>query len=221
MQWYVNLITIAATGVLGWATLEFLWRPIRAFFDLRYQVHLQMLALGNISFPRPRETAVSSREIHEYNDALKNVREAQRIFRDLGSQMLAFGESERAACEVLAAFGLHPVAAGGGLIGLSLSYGHHDAEWAGFRDHIEKALRFTDVAPAAWPLSRRPRLFHGLLEPLLQRNNILRAASHAIGSPRVHQLAAFFQRIAGTIGLFSRIADDVTKRCVGYITRKA
>jgi hypothetical protein len=62
-----------------------------------------MRVLGNISLPKPRETAVSSREIREYDQAVRNVRQAQRIFRDLGSRMLAFGENEPAARNVVGA----------------------------------------------------------------------------------------------------------------------
>ena len=46
MQWYVNLVTIAAAGVLGWIVLEFLAKPIRAFFALRDQVRAQLLLLA-------------------------------------------------------------------------------------------------------------------------------------------------------------------------------
>jgi hypothetical protein len=146
MQWYVYLTTISATVVLGWLAFELLGRPIRAFFDLRRKVLEQMLVLGNIALPKPRETAVSSREIHEYNQAVRNAREAQRIFRDLGSQLLAFGENEPAARDALAAIGLNLVAAGGGLIGLSVAYSRTDTNRAGLRNQIEKALRLTNAA---------------------------------------------------------------------------
>ena len=149
MQWYVFLITITATTVLGWVGLEILGRPIRAFFDLRRKVREQTILLGNISLPKPRETAVSSREIREYDQAVRNLREAQRIFRDLGSQMLAFGENEPAARNTLAAMGLDLLAAGGGLIELSVAYSQPDGNRAGLRNQIEKALRLTNTVPAS------------------------------------------------------------------------
>lgn len=155
MQWYVFLITITATTVLGWVGLEVLGRPIRAFFDLRRKVLEQMLVLGNISLPKPRETAVSSREIREYDQAVRNVKEAQRIFRDLGSQMLAFGENEPAARDAVAAMGFNLVEAGRGLIWLSAACSRPGTNRAGLRNLIEKALRVTDAAPVA--SSRRSR----------------------------------------------------------------
>ncbi len=120
MQWYVDLITISATAVLGWFASELLGRPIQALFELRRRVLEQMLVLEKISLPKPRETAVSSREIHEYNQAVRNVREAQRIVGDLGSQLLAFGENEPATRNALGLLGLNLVAAGSGLIKLEL-----------------------------------------------------------------------------------------------------
>jgi hypothetical protein len=149
MQWYVHLITISATAVLAWVVLELLGRPIRALFDLRRKVFEQMLALGNISLPKPRETAVSSRDIHEYDQAMRNVREAQRVFSELGSELLAFSENEAAACKAVAVLGLNLIAAGSGLVRLSVAYSRRDPDRAGLCNQIEKALRLTDAAPRA------------------------------------------------------------------------
>src|SRR5258706_8271309 len=65
MQWYVNLVTIAAAGVLGWIVLEFLTKPIRAFFALRDRVRAQLLLLANVAPPKPRETISTSLEIQQ------------------------------------------------------------------------------------------------------------------------------------------------------------
>src|SRR5258707_3409833 len=111
MQWYVSLLTIGGAGALGWIALEFLGKPIRAFFDLRDQVRVQLLSLANVAPPKPRETISTFLEIQQYDMALKAGREAQRILRDLGSQMLAFSENEIATCNRIATFGLHAVAA--------------------------------------------------------------------------------------------------------------
>src|SRR5712672_1128149 len=132
MQWYVSVVTIAAAGVLGWIVLEFLAKPIRAFFDLRDQVRAQLLLLANVAPPKPRETISTSLEIRQYNVALKSRREVQRILRDLGSQMLAFSESEVAACNWIAAFGFDAVAAGRGLIALSNMNYRNRTDCAGF-----------------------------------------------------------------------------------------
>lgn len=149
MLWYVDLMTISATAVLGWVALELLGRPIRALLALRRCALEQMLVRGNIPLPNPRETAVSSREIHEYDQAMSNLRQAQGIFRELGSQLLAFGENEPIAANAVASIGLNPVAAGSALIGLSVGYSRPDTDRAGLRNQIENALRLTRAAPAA------------------------------------------------------------------------
>ena len=143
------LITISATAVLGWFAFELLGRRIRAFLELRRKILEQMRVLGNISLPKPREMAVSSREIHEYDQAVRNVREAQRIFRNLGFRLLAFSENEPATRNAVGLLGLNLVAAGSGLIKLSEAYSRPDTDRAGLRNQIEKALRVTDAAPAA------------------------------------------------------------------------
>ena len=141
MQWYVSLVTIAAAGVLGWIVLELLGKPIRAFFDLRDQVRAQLLLLANVAPPKPRETISTSLEIRQYDVALKAGREAQRILRDLGSQMLAFSENEIAACNWIAAFGFDAVAAGRSLIALSNMNYRSRTDCAVFSSKIEEALR--------------------------------------------------------------------------------
>ena len=143
MQWYVYLLTVAATGGLGWFAVQFLGRPIRNFFALRRSVRHQMLFLANAPAPQPRETCVTFEQIQRYDTDLKNVREAQRILRDLGSHMLAFGESETAACIAIKPFGFDPSIAGRNLIGLSNTLDRHGTDRATFRKNVEKALRFT------------------------------------------------------------------------------
>ena len=155
MQWYVYLITISATAVLGWFAFELLGRRIRTFLQLRRKILEQMLVLGNISLPKPREMAVTSREIREYDQAVRNVREAQRIFRNLGFRLLAFGENEPATRNALGLLGLNLVAAGGGLIRLSEAYPRPDTDRAGLQNQVKRALGVTDAAPAA--SHQRPR----------------------------------------------------------------
>ena len=142
MQWYVIIISVATTGAFGWFALELIGRPIRSFFDLRRSVRHQMLSLANVPTP-PRETCVTSEQIRQYDTDLRNAREAQRILRDLASQMLAFAESERAACIAIRPFGFDPSSAGSGLIGLSNTLDRHGTDRTGFRKNVERALRFS------------------------------------------------------------------------------
>ncbi|WP_065753022.1 hypothetical protein [Bradyrhizobium paxllaeri] len=142
MQWYVILVSVATTGAFGWFALELVGRPIRNFFDLRRSVRHQTLFLADVAAPQPRETCVTSEQIRQYDTDLKNAREAQRTLRVLASQMLAFAESERAACIAIKPFGFDPSAAGSGLIGLSDTLDRHGTDRASFRRDVERALRF-------------------------------------------------------------------------------
>jgi len=143
MQWYVNLLTVAATGGFGWFALQFLGRPIRNLSDLRRLVRHQMSFLANVPAPQPRETCVTFEQIQRYDADLKNVRKTQRILRDLGSRLLAFGESETAACIAIKPFGFDPSRAGRNLVGLSNTLDRYGADRTAFRKNVEKALRFT------------------------------------------------------------------------------
>jgi hypothetical protein len=57
--------------------------------------------------------------------------------------MLAFAESERAACIAIKPFGFDPSSAGSGLIGLSNTLDRHGTDRASFRKNVERALRFS------------------------------------------------------------------------------
>jgi hypothetical protein len=146
MQWYLSIVTISAAGILGWFTLGLLGVPIRALLELRHKILEQMLVFENITPPRPRELAVSSRKINEYDQAVRSVREAQRTFRDLGSQLLAFVENEPGAYNALAAIGLNVAEAGNRLVEFAASYARPDIDRADLRRQIKKALRATDAA---------------------------------------------------------------------------
>jgi len=168
MQWYVNLVTIAGAGILGWIVLEFLGKPIRTFFDLRDQVRAQPLLLANAAPPKPRETISTSLEIQQYDD-LKAGREAQRVLCDLGSQMLVFSENEIAACNGIATFGFDAVAAGRGLIALSNIYYRDRTDRADFSSTIEGALRLK---------AREGSTHCEVVEQIAARPNMLRLPSH-------------------------------------------
>jgi hypothetical protein len=158
MQWYVYLITLSASAVLGWFLSELLGRPIRAFFEMRRKILEQMRVLGNISLPKPREMAVSSQQIREYNQAVRNIREAQRIFRNLGFRLLAFVENEPATRNALGLLGFNLVTAGSELIKLSEAYPRPDTDRAGFQNQIRRALGVTDAATSLQRSQRKKQI---------------------------------------------------------------
>jgi hypothetical protein len=141
MQWYVYLMTISGAVVFSWYSLILFGRPIRILLYLRREVLEQLVALANISTPKPRETAVTSREIREYEEVMRKLREADRIFRDLGSQLLAFGESESVICAATRLFSVDILAAGHGLNQLADAFSQPGLERSGLRRGVENALR--------------------------------------------------------------------------------
>src|SRR5579864_3329053 len=148
MQWCVYLMTIPAVYFLGQVTLELIGRPIQTILRLRRRALERMLAFRNMQLPGPRELAVSSRQIREYDQAARNVRQAQRTLADLGSQLLAFSESEPTIRVLMALCGLDPVLAGHELINLAEVYAAAKPDSDEFRHAIEKARQATLTALA-------------------------------------------------------------------------
>jgi hypothetical protein len=170
MQWYVYLILISATAFLVQVAVELVNRPIRTIFRLRRTALERMLAVGNIALPKPRELAISSRQIFEYDQAVENVRQAQRTFRSLGARLLALGESEPAIRTVMALFGLNIVTAGQKLIGLSRVYAATKTDNDKLRHEIEKAVGEISTALAASRRLSRNDMIKFQLEPMYLRS---------------------------------------------------
>lgn len=145
MQWYVYLMTASALVVFSWSSLILFGRPVQLLFDLRREVFAQLLLFRNSATPKPREKAVTSRQIREYDEAVRKLRDAERIFHDLGSQLLAFHESEPTFCAMIRLVGLDIVAAGNRLNDLAETYSRPGPERAGLRHEVENALCVTTL----------------------------------------------------------------------------
>ena len=166
MQWYVYLITIPAAAFLVQVAAELVSRPIREVVRLRRTALERVRSFRNISLPRPRELAISSREIREYDQAVRNARAAQRTFGDLGAQLLVFSENEPAVRMVMAWFGVNIAQAGRELINLSEIYASAKTDSDELRREIEKAFRATRAALAAFRRPSRDALIRIRLEPM-------------------------------------------------------
>ena len=149
MQWYVYLMTIPALFFLGQVAVELIGRPVKTILRLRHHALEQLVAFRNMPLPRPRELAVSSRQIRAHDDAARNVRQAQRTFADLGAQLLAFGESEPNIRNVMVLCGLDMARAGYELINLSEIYATAKIDSDELRRAIEKAYHAASCALAA------------------------------------------------------------------------
>jgi hypothetical protein len=211
MQWYVYLLTMATTVFFGRIAVGLLNRPIRAAFRLRRIAVERMLYFRKQSLPRSRELAISSREIHEYDHAVRNVREAQRTFSGLGMLLLAVSESEPIVRVVMALFGLNMVLAGRKLIKLSEVYATAKTDSDELRHAIEKAIRAASHALGISSRGSSDDLVKIRLEPMYlgdagyprKRNRSLgqqrTASRHVASSARLRRLRrAMPERIAST-----------------------
>jgi hypothetical protein len=109
---------------------------------------------------------MSSLEIREYNQAVRNVAEAQRIFRDLGVQLLAISESEPATRTLMRLLGLNIDRAGQKLICLSEVYAKATTDSEELRREIAAAVLDTRAAFAVSRDRSRNNLMRVRVEPM-------------------------------------------------------
>jgi hypothetical protein len=183
MWWYVYLIAIPVAAFLSQIAVELIGRPTRTVLNLRQRALERMLAFRDLSLPRPREAAVSSRQIREHDQAVRNVREALRTLEDLGAQLLAFSESEPTVCSLMALCGLDMVSAGHELIHLSRVYATAKIDSDELRHSIEEAHQATGRALAVSRRHSGDDLIKIRLEPIHLRDS--RHRQNPLSRPRV------------------------------------
>ena len=188
MQWYVYLVTVSALAFWGRIAVEFISRPIRTIFRLRRRALAWTLAFCKTALPQPRELAISSQQIREYDHAVQNVAQAQRIFRDLGVQLLAIGENEPAVRSLMGLMGLNIDLAGEKLIALSEIYANATIDSAQLRREIAAAILDIRSALAAF----RDRSTNDLVKVRVEPMNLFRAgtARQRIKARPVRQVSA-------------------------------
>jgi len=173
MQWYVYLVTVSALAFWGRIAVEFVSRPIRTIFRLRRRALGWTLAFCKTALPQPRELAVSSLQIREYDHAVQNVAQAQRIFRDLGVQLLAIGENDPVVRTLMGWMGLDIDRAGEKLIALSEIYAKATIDSAELRREIAAAILDIRSALAAF----RDRSTNDLVKVRVEPMNLFRAGA--------------------------------------------
>jgi hypothetical protein len=119
-------------GILGALGVDFVRAPVRQFFNLRTEIRHKMLRLANVPAPDPKWTFPTYSQ-NDLDRLLGPSREAQSTFRDLGTRMMAFGETEWVASKCVRWLGFEPSEAARGLIGLSNSFVEYGAERAAHR----------------------------------------------------------------------------------------
>lgn len=151
MQWYIYLTTLAAAVFLGQIVVEFIQPPLVEIVRIR-RLALQWVAIfSSIPLPKPRELAISSIEIREHDQAVKNVKEARRICLELATRLFVLAESEPAIRVMMGFLGLDLFAAAHRLTSLSDVFAVVTRDSENLREEIIAAVR---DARAALTLSR-------------------------------------------------------------------
>jgi hypothetical protein len=185
MQWYVYPLSIFASAFLGCVVLEQIGRPIRSVLRLRRTALERMLLVQKLAPPRPRELATTSQAIREYDLAVRNLRGAQVTFHDLGTRLLALGESEPSARILMNFLGFNVVLAGQALIRLSQVYAAAVTDSAENRQAIAWAIQAGGIALGAYRPQSGDDLVNIRLEPMCPRESGYRQSRRRLGRPPV------------------------------------
>jgi len=128
MEAAIQVIGSFLAASIGWVVLEFVGRPLRKFFDLRGEIIRRLIEFANIR-ARWKEIPDSTGAVSGEREALSlskaeiaRLEEAQKMLRDLASQMRAFAENETSARLIAQMLGYNLKGASAGLIGLSNSF---------------------------------------------------------------------------------------------------
>jgi hypothetical protein len=143
----LQVIGSFAAAAIAWVALEFAGRPLRKFFDLRYEVIRRMAEVDNVRArwrEIPNDSGASSGKVESIDlpeTELSRLHEAQATLRDLASQLRAFAGNEGFARSIAWVLQYDPLKASEGLFGLSKSYDTYGKDRAFYRKIIYDALR--------------------------------------------------------------------------------
>ena len=166
MHWYVYPLAAFACVFLGHFLADQVGQPIRNVLRVRRMALERIALFRNAALPRPRELATTSQAIHEHDRAVRNLRGALVAFHDLGTRLLAIGESEPAVRILMSLLGFNVVHAGRALIALSRTCAMAGIDSDENRRAIGRALHATRSALRAFRPRSHDELFNIRLEPM-------------------------------------------------------
>jgi hypothetical protein len=178
MHWYIYPSAAFAIVFLGHFLVEQVGQPIRSVLRLRRMALERIALFRNVALPKPRELAITSQAILEYDLAVRNLRGALVAFHDLGTRLLATGESEPAVRILMSLFGFNIVRAGRALIALSRACAMAGIDSGENRHAIGWALHATRIALGSFRPRSRDELFAIRLEPMHLREARNRIGMH-------------------------------------------
>jgi hypothetical protein len=166
MHWYVYPLAAFASVFLGHFLVDQVGQPIRSVLRLRRMALERMALFRNVALPRPRELATTSQAIHEHELAVRHLRGALVAFHQLGTRLLAIGESEPSVRIVMSLLGLDVMRAGRALVALSRACAVAGIDSAENRRSIGRALHVTCIALGAFRARSHDGLCNIRLEPM-------------------------------------------------------
>jgi hypothetical protein len=197
MHWYVYPLAAFASVFLGHFLVDQIGQPIRSTRRLRRMALERIMLFRKAALPRPRELATTSQAILEHELAVHNLRAALAAFYNLGSRLLAIGESEPAVRILMRLLGLDVVQAGRALIALSRTCAMAGVDSDENRRAIGWELKATEIALGAVRPRSRDELINIRLEPMYLRE--ARNRSSLYGRPLAPRPAGRLRKL-GRIG---------------------
>jgi hypothetical protein len=205
MHWYVYPLAAFAIVFLGHFLADQVGQPIRSVLRLRRMALERIALFRNAALPRPRELATTSQAIHEHDRAVRNLRGALVAFHDLGTRLLAIGESEPAVRILMSLLGFNVVRAGRALIALSRTCAMAGIDSDENRRAIGRALHATRIALRAFRPRSHDELFNIRLEPMYLHEARNRISLHGrpLAPRRAGRLPQHSQVVPGRIASVS------------------
>jgi hypothetical protein len=134
-----------AVALASWIVFNAIGRPLLRFFDLRTEVRRTTILYDNV---HARWTERDNVRVSASEDATPNnferLQEAEHQYRDLGSQVRAFADTQSPTCVILRWLGYDIRKAAASLIGLSNTVNIFGKTRAFHKQSIDEALRFSD-----------------------------------------------------------------------------
>jgi hypothetical protein len=160
-----------------------------------------MVLFRNVALPKPREQATTSQAIHEHDLAVRNLRGALVTFHNLGTRLLAIGESEPTVRILMSLLGFNVVRAGRALVALSRACAMAGIDSDENRRTIGWALHATRIALGAFRPRSHDELFNIRLEPMYlhEAHNRIRLHGRPLAPRRAARLPQLSQVVRGRI----------------------
>ena len=134
-------------ALISWIVFNAIGRPLLRFFDLRTEARRTTILYDNVHArwtERDNVRVSASDDEDATPNNFERLQEAEHQYRDLGSQVRAFADTQSPTCVILRWLGYDIRKAAASLIGLSNTVNTYGKTRAFHKQSIDEALRFSD-----------------------------------------------------------------------------